>query len=411
MKGGKHEERFSNTQYIPNKTLYSCCMGLFCFPLICFQKIDAHTMKRNFLAILLLLGTAALAQDTMVVTLNKPGFQPGDTLSFTAMYKPWQLSRRNATLNLWMEDVHHTAVWRLRYPMLAGEALGDLILPAHMPADVYALHFSLAYKDKQVKLTMMLPDRELLSQAITLNEQKEFAIRKVLFADRARVYFAPIRPNRENDLEVELDVSLDSAFVPVDETTLMVTVGQVEAGPVAKEYRFNRGLFTGEAEGTLQSVEVIGKKKTPLEKFEEIRVGPLFKTQDAYQFDGLGSQQFLGWINILEWLRGRVPGLRIEPAGTGMMNYTAQWQGSETFFFLNEMQVDAQTLAMVPTADIAMVKVMRPPFYGAYLGGAGGAVCVYTKDGGTLSVGPRHSFMVNGYTPETFLLPVRQEKP
>lgn len=57
----------------------------------------------------------------------------------------------------------------------------------------------------------------------------------------------------------------------------------------------------------------------------------------------------------------RVPRLRIQPAGDAM-NYKAQWQGGQTFFFLNEMQVDAQTIASLPTAEIAFVKVMKPPF-------------------------------------------------
>ncbi|QGW26787.1 hypothetical protein GLV81_00530 [Phnomibacter ginsenosidimutans] len=64
---------------------------------------------------------------------------------------------------------------------------------------------------------------------------------------------------------------------------------------------------------------------------------------------------------------------------------------------------------MIPTADIAYVKVFRPPFYGAYLGGAGGAIAVYTKDGSNgFFTGSRNSFLVNGYTPETFRLPVKQ---
>jgi hypothetical protein len=159
-----------------------------------------------------------------------------------------------------------------------------------------------------------------------------------------------------------------------------------------------------DGEGTLESVEVLGKKKTPVEKFEEDRVTGMFRASDAYAFDGNSSDQFIGWQNIIEWVRGRVPGMRVGQPQNGF-NYDIQWQGSATQFFLNEMQVDAQTLATIPTADIAYVKVFRPPFYGAYLGGAGGAIAVYTKDGSNGRFGgPRNSFLVTGYTPSLFTL-------
>lgn len=135
----------------------------------------------------------------------------------------------------------------------------------------------------------------------------------------------------------------------------------------------------------------------------------MFRSDDAYRFDGIEDKQFIGFVNILEFLRGRVPGLVLRQTGDGI-NYTAQWQGSETFFFLNEMQVDAQTIATLPVGDIAMIKVFRPPFYGAYLGGAGGAIGIYLKEGSAGSSGPRRSFMVNGYTPETFVLPVKKKE-
>jgi len=360
----------------------------------------------------------AYDSDSLEVQLNKLAFQAGDTFSFTAAYQPWIIAKKSGTLNVVIEDIHHTALWRFRYPMLEGETLADIILPADMPSDLYACYFNLQddffsmkgkvispFKDKAIKITMMLADKELLAQSISLNEQKEFSIKKVLFADRAKVFFSPVKSNRTNDLDIELVVSLDSTFNAIDDHFQMITVGNVLPGPVANEYKINPNIFNGEG-GTLQSVEVIGKKKTPVEKFEDERVTGMFKTANAFMFDGNESNQFIGWNNILEWLRGRVAGLRIQPTGDGV-NYTAQWQGGQTFFFLNEMQVDAQTIATIPTADIAYVKVFQPPFYGAYLGGAGGAIGVYTKDGSYGGLGPKHSFLVNGYTPETLKLPVK----
>lgn len=83
-------------------------------------------------------------------------------------------------------------------------------------------------------------------------------------------------------------------------------------------------------------------------------------------------------------------------------------QSGETFFYLNEMQVDAQTIATISTAEVAYVKVFQPPFYGGYYGGAGGAISVHTKNGSMGSIGTRNNFLINGYTPETMKIPVKQ---
>lgn len=384
-----------------------------------FSGPNPTPMKLYLLVAILLFSFTSMASDTLSVTFNQQKFQPGDTIIFTATYEPWVKAKKNATLNVIFEDVHRKGFWKMRYPLLGGVAEADIILPKEMPTDMYALHFSLQddffsmngrvtspYKDGAVKLTMMLADKEFLSQSITLNEQKEFAVRRVLFADRAKVFFAPVKSGRNNNLEVELMISLDSAYKAVCTHTALVPVGDVKSD-AAKGYLFDPLLFAGADGGTLKSVEVVGQRKTAMEKYEAERVTGMFRTEDAFRFDGMESNQFIGWLNILEFLRGRVAGLVLRAAGDGI-NYTAQWQGSETFFFMNEMQVDAQTIATIPVGDIAMVKVFRPPFYGAYLGGAGGAIGVYLKEGSKGGKGSRNSFLVNGYTPETFLLPVKK---
>ncbi len=378
-------------------------------------------MKHTIFSALILCSMAVVAQQNdLQVRVLANAYQPGDTLRFTALHPEWKAKKKSGTINVFMEDVDHQAFWRLRYPMLEGEAIGDLVLPENLPGNYYALHFKLQddffsisgrvlsdYKDQAIKVTVMLADKQLLSENISLDENKAFSMKKMLFADQAKFFFAPAKANRTNDLQVELNVSLDSTYQPVDDTMTMVTIGtpSVAAPPVA--YRFNPLLFGDGDEGTLKSVEVIGRRKTPGEKFEDERVTGMFRTPDAVSFDGTESNQFIGWSNVLDWLKGRVAGLNVQPAGDAI-NYALTWQGGQTALFLNEMQVDAQTLTMVPMADIAYIKVMRPPFYGAYLGGAGGAVCVYTKDGSNgIFNGPRHSFVVNGYTPETFRLPVK----
>src|SRR5258708_34546332 len=62
----------------------------------------------------------------------------------------------------------------------------------------------------------------------------------------------------------------------------------------------------------------------------------------------------------------------------------------------------AEMIKDIPVADIAYVKVYRPPFFGAIGGGRGGAIAIYTRKGGDEQVatakGLDYKFLA-GYTP------------
>jgi hypothetical protein len=50
---------------------------------------------------------------------------------------------------------------------------------------------------------------------------------------------------------------------------------------------------------------------------------------------------------------------------------------------VNEMQLSVDMVqTTVNVHDVAMIKVFRPPFFGAPGGGSGGAIAIYTKKGG-----------------------------
>jgi hypothetical protein len=69
--------------------------------------------------------------------------------------------------------------------------------------------------------------------------------------------------------------------------------------------------------------------------------------------------------------------------------------------FLDEMPVDVGFLNGLPVGDIAYVKVLRPPFYGAAGGGSGGAIAIYTRKGDDLKSKPGGltTNSIAGYTP------------
>lgn len=109
----------------------------------------------------------------------------------------------------------------------------------------------------------------------------------------------------------------------------------------------------------------------------------LFKDATSERiFDVMNDVRAISSFNVIQYLKGIVPGLNfIENTEDGTI---ILWRGDRTALFLNEMQVSATTLESFPMSDIALVKVFRPPFFGAPLGGSGGAIAVYTKKGAKL---------------------------
>ena len=81
-------------------------------------------------------------------------------------------------------------------------------------------------------------------------------------------------------------------------------------------------------------------------------------------------------IDILTYLQAKVPGLSISLNGP---QPTATWRGSNTDFFLDEMNTSINQVQSIPITDISYIKAMRPPFFGSIGGGSGGAIAIYTK--------------------------------
>lgn len=129
---------------------------------------------------------------------------------------------------------------------------------------------------------------------------------------------------------------------------------------------------------TLEAVTVTGRQKSRSQLMNEEYTSAMFRSEDAYTFimeDDITAQ---GSMSVLNYLQGKVAGLQITGMGQQM---SMSWRGAQPALFLNEMQADVSSIQNLNMANIAMVKVFRPPFFGAQGGGAGGAIAVYTKKG------------------------------
>jgi hypothetical protein len=148
-------------------------------------------------------------------------------------------------------------------------------------------------------------------------------------------------------------------------------------------------------------VVVKTKVKSRAEQLDEKYASGLFRGQDAQSFDFINDVFAKSAINVFAYLQSRVAGLTINNALGSSPSVV--WRGSATSLFLDEMPVQPEVLSTISVNDIAYVKVFRPPFFGAFGGGSGGAIAVYTRKGGDVPVTPggpglsRHILV--GYAP------------
>jgi hypothetical protein len=104
----------------------------------------------------------------------------------------------------------------------------------------------------------------------------------------------------------------------------------------------------------------------------------LFNTTDGTILDVANSTGAKGYLNILDWLPGRVAGLQIYTSRTGVT--IPLIRGGVPGVYLDEMPISLSFLSSLNVNDIAIVKVIKTPFYGGFNGG-GGAIAIYTLGG------------------------------
>jgi hypothetical protein len=130
---------------------------------------------------------------------------------------------------------------------------------------------------------------------------------------------------------------------------------------------------------TLQEVIIKSRVKSKEQLLEEKYATGLFSGGDAFTFNILDDPSAATAMDIFTYLQGKVPGLQISTNGA---QTSLNWRGSVPDLFVNEISSNIDLLRNVSVRDIALIKVFRPPFFGAMGGGSGGAIAIYTRKGG-----------------------------
>ena len=137
------------------------------------------------------------------------------------------------------------------------------------------------------------------------------------------------------------------------------------------------GLLTASLIGISQTQ--VSKNKSRSDVLNEQYTTGLFKTASGTIFDIENESSAQAYINILDWLEGRVAGLQVFVSRNGARIPVIR--GSVATIFVDEMRMDASFLNSISTSDIAMIKVIKGPFAGAVGNGGGGTIAIYTFKG------------------------------
>ena len=120
---------------------------------------------------------------------------------------------------------------------------------------------------------------------------------------------------------------------------------------------------------------------SPQEKLNDEYCSGPFKTYEGTIIDLVNENESAkSYLNILEWLQGRIAGLQIYYTRYGMP--VPFIRNTRASIFVDEIPVDASYLEDLPVADIAMIKIIREPFFAAVGNGGGGVIAIYTMKGG-----------------------------
>lgn len=126
----------------------------------------------------------------------------------------------------------------------------------------------------------------------------------------------------------------------------------------------------------IEEVKLVAAKGVLTEKLNEKLSSENFKGINETVFDFVNGDQMMSG-NILNWIQSKVPGLQMN---RDEMTITPKLHGKEMEIYVDEFLVTAESLNSISASEVAMIKIIRPPFFGA---SGNGAIAIYLNNGNT----------------------------
>jgi hypothetical protein len=266
-------------------------------------------------------------------------------------------------------------------------------------------------KNKAINVMLITTgSQKIYNKELKLSDDNEFALPGLVFEKKASVIFSYTSDKKTDHPDVSIQQApsaksfTDSVFFA--NIPLFVPVANANNTPVNKTLPVNNSFIpssdsTDKKVKLLNSVTVVGKRKTNAQKFNETYSSPMYSDINEKVIDCLDNNNILSYPDCLSYIRSQIPGLRpeIDKFGESILI----WRGHETkAFFIDEIAVDIDQLLAVNVADIAIIKAFPPPFFGSLGTGDGGAIAIYTRRGEYRTANTSYNkwlYSIKGYSP------------
>ncbi|MGN7723217.1 MG2 domain-containing protein [Chitinophaga sp. 22620] len=237
--------------------------------------------------------------------------------------------------------------------------------------------------DGSVNFLIKIPvDSSSAFASAPVSPDGSFQLNNLFYNDTANVYFQGSMTNKKwKDVDVQFDRHFFDVYASVKTPVPLLPPPPLDnrilknyLATVVESNNVNRRINNRTIQ--LQGVDITAKKPTEAETTEKRYANGMFSGGNAMTFD-LTNENVTSF-NVFQYLQARVPGLQI----TGdISNPVLSWRGGAPGVYLDQMPVDIGTVANIPMADVALIKVFRPPFMGG-IGGGNGAIAIWTRRGG-----------------------------
>lgn len=280
----------------------------------------------------------------------------------------------------------------------------------HLPAEYLTINGKINGLSKteliQKELTAILEiDKKQEFLSIPVEKDGSFSLSGLIFFDTAKLYYQ-FNNDKERVLTTKAAFDIRNNFLKGPATTRLDTnAAHHTILPPLDVWTKNieladKNIAVQDARKKVQILETVtvtARQRSKKDLMDEQYTSGMFARGDAYTFILEDDISASGAMSVLNYLQGKVAGLQISGVGSQM---NMSWRGGTPTLFVNEMATDLGMVQSMPMTDIAMIKVFRPPFFGAQGGGSGGAVAIYTKKGAALNTDVKglDFAKISGYT-------------
>lgn len=217
---------------------------------------------------------------------------------------------------------------------------------------------------------------------LSVNKKGIFGKTNLIFYDKLKLTYSFLANKKLNaDADVVFSNGLFNKPLPYCFNATITNATKIDYAYYEQIKKLNeqyKQYAQRKGKGDLEELTIATKRKRTVDVLDEKYTSNLFSGGDAIQFDVMNDNRAQSSFNVFQYLTGTVAGLSIMNNGPDV-NVT--WRGSQTSFFLDEMNIDAEVAGTINMNEVAYIKVFRPPFYGSSGGGAGGAIAIYTRKG------------------------------